>query len=216
VAGDRLLQSLARLVQENVRKDSVFGRYGGEEFVVLFPGTRRAQALAAADNVRRAIASHEFAFGFDQPLGFVSVSGGVAECPEDGSDAATLVRAADEALYRAKKEGRNRVLAYAPTYLGEGEAQEPVEPALGAARDAVLLAAATSAPGSEAADHTPAPGTLLSLASITPAGGVPRPALESLEAALAAAAASRDERGASSPGAGEGLVVVEQGTGEKR
>jgi diguanylate cyclase (GGDEF)-like protein len=216
VAGDRLLQSLARLVQENVRKDSVFGRYGGEEFVVLFPGARRAQALAAADNVRRAIATHEFAFGFDQPLGFVSVSGGVAECPEDGSDAATLVRAADEALYRAKEEGRNRVLAYAPTYLGEGEAQEQTEPVLGSADVALALAAATGAAGGESADHTPAPGTLLSLASITPAGGVPRLALESLEAALAAAAASREDPAIpASPGAGEGLVVVEQGNGEK-
>ncbi|HSD29122.1 MAG TPA: diguanylate cyclase [Vicinamibacteria bacterium] len=128
VAGDRLLQKLATLVLENVRKDTVFGRYGGEEFLVIFPGTRRAQALAAAENVRSAIAAHEFAFGFDQPLGVVSVSGGVAECPVDGTDAATLVRAADEALYRAKRGGRNRVLAHEPTYLGGEEAQVPLVP----------------------------------------------------------------------------------------
>ena len=105
VAGDRLLQRLAKLVLENVRKDTIFGRYGGEEFLVIFPGTKRAQALAAAENVRQAIAAHEFPFGFDQPLGVISVSGGVAECPVDGSDAATLVRAADEALYQAKRVG---------------------------------------------------------------------------------------------------------------
>ena len=52
VAGDRLLQRLARLVQENVRKDTIVGRYGGEEFLVIFPGAKRAQALAAAENVR--------------------------------------------------------------------------------------------------------------------------------------------------------------------
>ena len=125
VAGDRLLQRLAKVVQENVRKDTIVGRYGGEEFLVIFPGAKRAQALAAAENVREAIAAHEFPFGFDQPLGFLSISGGVAECPIDGSDAATLVRAADDALYRAKREGRNRVLAHEPVYLGGEEPQQP-------------------------------------------------------------------------------------------
>ena len=71
VAGDRLLQRLAKLVMENVRKDTIFGRYGGEEFLVIFPNTKRAQALAAAENVRQAIAAHEFPFGFDQPLGLI-------------------------------------------------------------------------------------------------------------------------------------------------
>jgi diguanylate cyclase (GGDEF)-like protein len=127
VAGDRLLQSLARLVQDNVRKDGVFGRYGGEEFLIILPNTTRSQALAAAENVRQAIAAHEFSFAAGQPLGVLSVSGGVAECPIDATDAAGLVAAADEALYRAKREGRNRVIAYQPTYLGEGQAQEPVD-----------------------------------------------------------------------------------------
>jgi diguanylate cyclase (GGDEF)-like protein len=98
VAGDRILQALARLVLENIRRDAVFGRYGGEEFLVIFPGAKRAQALAAAENVRKAVADHAFPFGRDQPLGVVSISGGVAEYPVDGADATTLVRAADEAL----------------------------------------------------------------------------------------------------------------------
>jgi diguanylate cyclase (GGDEF)-like protein len=181
VAGDRLLQRLARLVLENVRKDTVFGRYGGEEFLVIFPGTRRAQALAAAENVRSAIAAHEFPFGFDQPLGVISVSGGVAECPVDGADAATLVRAADEALYQAKHSGRNQVAAYQPTYLGDEEAQAPLpieEPSFG-----------TRA----ASDFTPAPGTLLALASVTPAAGVPRLTLEPTDEVLTAAAAAVPE-----------------------
>jgi len=181
VAGDRLLQRLARLVLENVRKDTVFGRYGGEEFLVVFPGTRRAQALAAAENVRSAIAAHEFPFGFDQPLGAISVSGGVAECPVDGADAATLVRAADEALYQAKHSGRNRVVAYQPTYLGGEEAQLPLpieEPSFG-----------TRA----ASDFTPAPGTLLALASVTPAAGVPKLTLEPADEVLTAAAAAVTE-----------------------
>jgi diguanylate cyclase (GGDEF)-like protein len=126
VAGDMLLQGLARLVRDNLRKDGVFGRYGGEEFLIVFPNATRSQALAAAENLRQTIAAHEFSFGNCQPLGFVSISGGVAECPLDGVDAATLVRAADEALYEAKRAGRNRVLDHKPTYLGQGEAQEPL------------------------------------------------------------------------------------------
>jgi diguanylate cyclase (GGDEF)-like protein len=206
VAGDRVLQSLARLVQDNVRKDGVFGRYGGEEFLIVFPDTTRSQALAAAENVRQAVAAHEFSFGFDQPLGFVSISGGVAECPLDGSDAATLVRAADEALYRAKRAGRNRVLAYEPTYLGEGEAQQPVsaeqeeearervaleeKPAIGGAGEALALAAEEMGhPESTliAADFTPAPGTLFAVAAITPAAGVPRLSLQPSAEVLAMA-----------------------------
>ncbi len=163
VAGDRLLRGLAKLVQENLRKDAVFGRYGGEEFLVILPETKRAQALAAAENVRRAIAAHEFPFGFDQPLGVISVSGGVAECPLDGRDAATLVRAADEALYQAKRAGRNRVLAHEPTYLGGDEAQMP--PSIEGQRDARERAAIGQAPviGAAgvavalAADATPLP-----------------------------------------------------------
>lgn len=174
VAGDRLLQRLARLVAENVRKDSVFGRYGGEEFLVVFPGTRREQALAAAENVRSAIAAHEFAFGFDQPLGVVSVSGGVAECPADGADAASLVRAADEALYQAKRAGRNRVVACAPRYLGGEEAQLPLPIEEG---------------------FTPAAGTLLALASVTPAAGVPRLTLQPSDDVLVAAAAGAEPPG---------------------
>jgi diguanylate cyclase (GGDEF)-like protein len=208
VAGDRLLQRLAKLVQENVRKDTIVGRYGGEEFLVILPGARRAQALAAAENVRAAIASHEFPFGFDQPLGFVSISGGVAECPIDGTDAATLVRAADDALYRAKREGRNRVLAHEPVYLGSDEAQQPMSleehdgareraardepPTVGATGDAVALVAVeeTSPRGTRiAADFTPAPGTLMSLASLTPAAGIPRLTLEPMAEVLAAALA---------------------------
>lgn len=211
VAGDRLLQRLAKLVMENVRKDTIFGRYGGEEFLVIFPNTKRAQALAAAENVREAIAAHEFPFGFDQPLGVMSVSGGVAECPLDGSDAATLVRAADEALYQAKRSGRNRVLAHEPTYLGGDEAQMPLPiegnedpreraaheqaPAPGTAGKAVALAADMTPPRGTrvAADFTPTPGTLLAIASVTPATGVPRltqqPTAEVLAAAVAAAPA---------------------------
>jgi diguanylate cyclase (GGDEF)-like protein len=227
VAGDRLLQRLAKLVVENVRKDTIFGRYGGEEFLVIFPGTRRAQALAAAENVRSQIAAHEFPFGFDQPLGVISVSGGVAECPVDGSDAATLVRAADEALYEAKRGGRNRVLAYESTYLGSDEALLPLpveekdarerlalelKPTVGAQGEAVALAADDATPprGTRvAADFTPVPGTLLALASVTPASGVKKLTLQPTDEVLAAAVAAASPTARSPEPCAEDLMAVD-------
>jgi len=125
VAGDRLLQALVRLAQEKTRGDTCFGRFGGEEFLMIFPGATKAQALAAAENLREAIASHPFAAASDQPLGCVSISGGVAECPVDATDSAALVRLADEALYAAKSAGRNRVFPFAPRYLGDEVPQQP-------------------------------------------------------------------------------------------
>jgi diguanylate cyclase (GGDEF)-like protein len=110
LAGDKLLQELAGVVSECVRKDDVFGRFGGEEFLLIMPHTGAGQALQAAEKIRGLLASHPFAFAEKQPLRVISISGGVAEYPLHGLDAAGLLHAADEALYEAKRGGRNRVL----------------------------------------------------------------------------------------------------------
>jgi diguanylate cyclase (GGDEF)-like protein len=110
LAGDKLLQELAGLVNDAVRKDDIFGRFGGEEFLLIMPHTNAYQALQAAEKIRGRLASHRFAFAERQPLKLVSISGGVAEYPLHGLDAAGLLHAADEALYDAKRSGRNRVL----------------------------------------------------------------------------------------------------------
>jgi diguanylate cyclase (GGDEF)-like protein len=128
VAGDQVLRQLARLVQENIRRESLFGRFGGEEFILVLPGADKEKGLAAAENIRRLIAEHTFEHGAAQPLGRLSISGGVAACPEDASESGALLKAADEALYAAKRAGRNRVTGFVARYLGSDEAQEPVEP----------------------------------------------------------------------------------------
>jgi len=110
LAGDKLLQELAGLVNEAVRKDDIFGRFGGEEFLLIMPHTTVQQALLAAEKIRALLAAHPFAFADKQPLRKISISGGVAEYPLHGLDAAGLLHAADEALYEAKRGGRNKVL----------------------------------------------------------------------------------------------------------
>ncbi len=109
--GDKLLQELARLVQDAIRKDDILGRFGGEEFLLILPNTSLAQATSAANKVREAIAARKFPFAERQPMGVISVSGGLAEYPQDGVDTAALLRAADAALLEAKAQGRNRVVA---------------------------------------------------------------------------------------------------------
>jgi diguanylate cyclase (GGDEF)-like protein len=110
-AGDRVLMQLARLVEENVRKENAFGRFGGEEFLLVLPDTSPEQALIVAEKVRYLIAHHSFPFGEKQPLGSMTISGGIAAYPAHGLDTASLLEAADIGLYEAKRQGRNRVLS---------------------------------------------------------------------------------------------------------
>ena len=109
LAGDRLLAKLAELVKETVRSDDVFGRFGGEEFLLVMPGRTEGQAMTAAGMVRKRIEDYPFEGGSTQPLGKVTISGGVACFPEDAPDGVELLRVADNALYKAKESGRNQV-----------------------------------------------------------------------------------------------------------
>ncbi len=111
VAGDRLLQLLARLVKEQTRVDDVFGRFGGEEFLLILPRKTRSQAKITGEKIRAAVEEYDFPFGDKQPLGKLTISGGVASFPHDGRNSSELIRAADQALYEAKRLGRNRVEA---------------------------------------------------------------------------------------------------------
>lgn len=110
VAGDRLLQLLARLVKEQTRMDDVFGRFGGEEFLLILPGKTKSQARITGEKIRATIESYDFPFGDKQPFGRLTISGGVSSFPEDGRNSSELLRAADQALYQAKHAGRNRVM----------------------------------------------------------------------------------------------------------
>lgn len=124
LSGDDLLRSLSKMVRREIREDDVAARYGGEEFVVLLPGTRKEEALAIAEKIRTTIESTNFPHAETQPLGRVTVSGGVSTLGEDAGTSSDLLRTADEALYQAKQKGRNRVEAYRIRYLSDEEEEE--------------------------------------------------------------------------------------------
>ncbi|HLG19713.1 MAG TPA: diguanylate cyclase [Bdellovibrionota bacterium] len=107
--GDRLLKGVAQLMMEAIRKIDVAARYGGEEFVIITAETDHKGTMILADRLRETIANHPFHNREKQPDKIVSVSMGVAEYPTHGETKELLIEAADKALYRAKKEGRNRV-----------------------------------------------------------------------------------------------------------
>jgi two-component system, cell cycle response regulator len=108
-AGDEVLRQLARVLNDTRRANDVVARYGGEEFAVILVDTAKFTAAKVAERVRERIAAHDFTEAA-QRAGNISVSIGVATFPDDGADAEGLVRAADTALYAAKRAGRNRVV----------------------------------------------------------------------------------------------------------
>ncbi len=115
--GDLLLKELSELLKKNTRSTNIIARYGGEEFIVLLQKTDKRGAMVYAEEIRKKIESHPFPHSEKQPLGFLSVSGGVAEFPADGDTIDGLVKHADDALYVSKKSGRNRITEYQPSQL---------------------------------------------------------------------------------------------------
>ncbi len=110
-AGDLALAELGAVLRGAVRSVDVVCRYGGEEFSILLPETDARGAYAAAENVRDAVREHRFCNEDGSPECRLTVSIGFATYPQHGVDCEELLREADDALYRAKHEGRDRVRA---------------------------------------------------------------------------------------------------------
>ncbi len=119
-AGDEVLAGVAAVLQESTREVDCAARYGGEEFVMLLPETPIAGALDVAERIRTRLAQETF------PGGAVTLSIGVAEFPADGETPEFVLRAADAALYRAKRDGRDRVTrAVRGRFSQDVKAQDP-------------------------------------------------------------------------------------------
>jgi two-component system cell cycle response regulator len=107
--GDAVLREFSLRLKRNIRGVDLACRFGGEEFVVLMPDTDFRQAEAVAERVREAVAERGFEVGTARPL-TVTVSVGVTLNESLSDTPETLIKRADVALYRAKREGRNRVV----------------------------------------------------------------------------------------------------------
>lgn len=107
-AGDLVLAELSGIIRKNVRASDVACRYGGEEFILILPNADGEVTRQRAENLRAEVESYEFVY-HRQSLRKVTVSLGVAAFPEHDQSADSILKKADEALYLAKKLGRNRV-----------------------------------------------------------------------------------------------------------
>jgi diguanylate cyclase (GGDEF)-like protein len=110
VAGDAVIRWLAAAIKQRADSNAICARFGGEEFAILLPRVEREQAFLLAENLRVAAESAE-RFRLDQkdwklPI---TISGGIAAFPTDGRSESDVLRKVDQALYRAKETGRNKV-----------------------------------------------------------------------------------------------------------
>ena len=100
---DAVLRRVASLLSQEMRGTDLLARWGGEEFIALLPDVDLRGAMARAERMRRAAA--------DDPA-HLTISVGVSSCPDDGADVVSLIRLSDEALFAAKRGGRDRVVAH--------------------------------------------------------------------------------------------------------
>lgn len=110
-AGDALLRAFGAFLTKNTRGQDIVCRYGGEEFAAVLSDTTLAGALKRADILREEVKQLKVHYG-GQLLGMVSISMGLALFPAHGATIAEVLRAADQALYSAKREGRDRVCVW--------------------------------------------------------------------------------------------------------
>jgi polar amino acid transport system substrate-binding protein len=106
ILGDEVLKHFSMLVKENLRKEDIFGRWGGEEFLIIIPGSCKETALKFVERIRKLVAEHDFA-----GVGKITFSAGISEFVPDCTDD-KLIGNADFALYISKNLGRNQVHVY--------------------------------------------------------------------------------------------------------
>jgi len=113
LAGDAVLREAARRMQNSIRQYDSIGRYGGEEFLILLPGCSEEDSYSQADRLRKQLAQIELSVN-DTLLRVTASFGVTAALPGESCTPEAMIRKADEALYVAKKLGRNRVETYRP------------------------------------------------------------------------------------------------------
>jgi diguanylate cyclase (GGDEF)-like protein len=109
--GDKVIRNISDLLRNSVRKKDTVARYGGEEFILILPGAGLDETLMIAERIRRLVENTPFEIG--QAQLHLTVSMGISNFPyHRAKTKEELVKMADEALYEAKRSGRNRVCIY--------------------------------------------------------------------------------------------------------
>jgi len=109
-AGDYVLKTIADILKKGVKGSDIIGRYGGEEFIIVFPDTTKENAVKICEKLRKTVKEFKFFNEESQPNKDLTISFGVASFPEDGITYEELIKKADMALYKAKELGRDRVV----------------------------------------------------------------------------------------------------------
>lgn len=115
MTGSKTIEEIGFAIMTNLRSGDAAARFGGDEFAAFLLDADLAQGLVAAERIRASVAEHDFSVlrpGQEKVVHHITVSIGVASFPDDSSDPIELVEMADSALYRAKRNGRDRVAAY--------------------------------------------------------------------------------------------------------
>jgi diguanylate cyclase (GGDEF)-like protein len=122
--GDAVLRTLGEFLKKHVRGSDIACRYGGEEFILILSPTTAEGARLRAEKIREGASQLKVSHA-NRDLGAITLSMGVGIFPDHASDAAGLIKAADLALYRAKRGGRNQVVLAAATAVEAGELTRP-------------------------------------------------------------------------------------------
>ena len=102
--GDEILIQICNIISNNIRESDIFGRWGGEEFILLLPQTNLDNAYIVAENLRNKIENHSF-----EKVGQKTISIGISQF-DNIEDTKQFIKRADDAMYKAKNSGRNKVL----------------------------------------------------------------------------------------------------------
>jgi diguanylate cyclase (GGDEF)-like protein len=122
-AGDLALKITAHSLKAALRSADIACRYGGEEFCILLPQTSVSEAGVIAERMRLKVTETEYPHGKSQPMGTVSISIGISTFGRHIDTAESIIAAADRALYKAKRHGKNRIEFYVDNLTGTATSQ---------------------------------------------------------------------------------------------